>query len=99
MTGGYMGISSREGPWIFIHDTDKVEGDLMVLFFGLVFSVSPPGNFSAGALGRGITTGTSDVATEGVGGYPLPLCGKCDVMFSYIYFIRHVRILQNLYFI
>jgi len=28
-------------PWIFIPDTDKVEGDLMVLFFVLVFSVAP----------------------------------------------------------
>jgi len=38
-------------PWIFIHDTDIVEGGLMVLFFGLVFSVAPPrsGNFSADA--------------------------------------------------
>jgi len=27
---------------IFIHGTDKVEGALMVLFFGLVFSVAPP---------------------------------------------------------
>jgi len=26
-------------PWIFMHDTDKVKGILMVLFFGLVFSV------------------------------------------------------------
>jgi len=38
-------------PWIFIYDTDKVEGGLMVLFLGLVFSdVLPPGNFSADAL-------------------------------------------------
>jgi len=29
-------------PWIFINDTDKIQGGLMVLFFGLVFSVSPP---------------------------------------------------------
>jgi len=28
-------------PWIFIHDTDKVEGGLMVLFFGLVFFRCP----------------------------------------------------------
>jgi len=27
-------------PWIFIHDADKVEGDLMVLSFGLDFSVA-----------------------------------------------------------
>jgi len=43
-------------PWIFIHDTDKVEG-LIVLFFGFVFSVAPlpPGNFSANnVLGREI---------------------------------------------
>jgi len=34
-------------PWIFIHDTDEVEAGLMVLFFGLVFSVASPtpGNF------------------------------------------------------
>jgi len=33
-------------PWIFIHDTDKAEEDLMVLFFDLVFSVAPlPGIF------------------------------------------------------
>jgi len=29
-------------PWIFIHGTDKVETCLMMLFFGLVFSVDPP---------------------------------------------------------
>jgi len=29
-------------PWIFINGTDKVEGRLMVLFFGFVFSVAPP---------------------------------------------------------
>jgi len=35
-----------------MHDTDKVEGGLMVLFFGLVFPVDPPpGNFSADAVG------------------------------------------------
>jgi len=28
--------------WIFIYDPDKVEGDVMVLFFGFVFSVDPP---------------------------------------------------------
>jgi len=27
--------------WVFIHDTDKVKGGLMVLFFSLVFSVGP----------------------------------------------------------
>jgi len=26
--------------WIFIHDTDKAEGGLIVLFFDLVFSVA-----------------------------------------------------------
>jgi len=41
----------RQPPWIFIHGTDRAEGGLMVLFFGLVFSVGlPPGNFSADAL-------------------------------------------------
>jgi len=41
------GKTLRQGvpSWIFIHDTDKVEGGLMVLIFGLVFSVGPPGNF------------------------------------------------------
>jgi len=39
-------------PWIFIHGTDKVEKGLMVLFFGLRFSVSPPLDiFSANAHG------------------------------------------------
>jgi len=28
-------------PWIFVHDTDKVEGGLMVLCVSLVFSVAP----------------------------------------------------------
>jgi len=38
-------------PWIFIHDADKIEGGLMVLFFGIIFSIAlPPGNFSADAL-------------------------------------------------
>jgi len=27
--------------WIFIHGTDKEEGSLMVLFFDLVFSITP----------------------------------------------------------
>jgi len=31
----------RASPWIFIHGSDKVEEGLMVLFFGLVFSVAP----------------------------------------------------------
>jgi len=40
------------GPlWIFIHDTNKVEGGLMVLFFQSCFFVAPlPGNFSADTL-------------------------------------------------
>jgi len=29
-------------PWIFKYDTNKVEVGLIVLFFGLVFSVGPP---------------------------------------------------------
>jgi len=41
-------------PWIFQHGTNKVEGCLMVLFVGLVFSRClpplPPENFSADAL-------------------------------------------------
>jgi len=36
--------------WIFLHDTDKVKRGLMLLFFGLVFSFGPPGNFFADAL-------------------------------------------------
>jgi len=45
-----MGVS-REGrrgavpPWIFIHDTDKVEGGLMVLLFGLIFFLVYPWKF------------------------------------------------------
>jgi len=39
-------------PWIFIHDTDRVEGGLSVLFLGPVFSVVPSGNFSVDALDR-----------------------------------------------
>jgi len=39
-----MGVGI-EGAYIFIHDIDKVERGLMVLFFGLVFPLSfPPGN-------------------------------------------------------
>jgi len=40
-------------PWIFIHNTDKVEGGLMVLFFGLIFSDAFPHRrkFSADVLG------------------------------------------------
>jgi len=40
-----VGSEARGGPWppcIFIHGTDKVEGGLMVLFFGFVFSVGLP---------------------------------------------------------
>jgi len=37
-SGGQGAVTS----WIFMHDTDKVEGGLMVLFFGLVFSVGLP---------------------------------------------------------
>jgi len=49
-----MGVSSeRQGgprpPLIFIHDTDKVEGGLTMLFFSL-FSLGPLGKFSADAL-------------------------------------------------
>jgi len=41
----FMGVGSggqagRSSPWIFMHGTNKVEGGLMVLFFGLVFSVA-----------------------------------------------------------
>jgi len=47
------GVGSRGGraPWIFIHGTDKVERDFMMLFFGLFFSLAPfPWNLSADAL-------------------------------------------------
>jgi len=43
-----VGSGVREGPWppwIYIDGTDKVERGLMVLFFGLVFTVGLPGNF------------------------------------------------------
>jgi len=40
--------------WIFIHDTDKVEGGLTMLFFGLVSSVGPPESFYANALAEDI---------------------------------------------
>jgi len=40
-----MGVGSggqrAMAPWIFIHSTDKVEGGLMMLFFGLVFPIAP----------------------------------------------------------
>jgi len=50
-----MGVGSGGPwpPWVFIHDTDKVDGGFMVLFFGLVFSIAPfleNGNFSADTL-------------------------------------------------
>jgi len=32
-------------PWIFILDTDKAEGSLMVLFFSLVYFCWPPWKF------------------------------------------------------
>jgi len=35
-----MGVGSKGGVLpLDLHDTDKVEGGLMVLFFGLVFSI------------------------------------------------------------
>jgi len=37
-----MGKGSVLLSRIFIHGTDKVEGGLIVLFVGLVFSVDPP---------------------------------------------------------
>jgi len=41
-----MGIGRRgQGPWppwIFIHDTDKVEAGIMMLFFGIVFPLPLP---------------------------------------------------------
>jgi len=45
------GREGRSPPWIFIHSTDKIEGGLMVLVFGLVFPIGSPGNFSADYLG------------------------------------------------
>jgi len=44
-----MGIGHPPPFWIFIHDTERVEGGLMLLFFYLVFPAVPPGNFSADA--------------------------------------------------
>jgi len=37
-------------PWVFIHDTDKVERGLMVLFFCLVFPLPSCGKSSIDAL-------------------------------------------------
>jgi len=51
MSVGIGGARGSWPSWIFIHDTNKVEEGLIVLFFGLVFSVALPGNFSADALG------------------------------------------------
>jgi len=51
MHGRRQREQGRRGPlWIFMHNTDKREGGLMVLFFDLVFfRCPPPGNFSADA--------------------------------------------------
>jgi len=45
-------VEEAVAPLIFIDGADKVEGSIMILFFGLVFPVAPfpPGNFSADAL-------------------------------------------------
>jgi len=43
-------------PWVFIHGTDKVEKGLMVLFFGLVFSIGSPGSFSTDAVDCDVTS-------------------------------------------
>jgi len=43
-----MGVDSRRGrapPWIFIHDSDKVERGLKVLFLILFFPLPPPEMF------------------------------------------------------
>jgi len=40
--GGRGGAGGIVPPWIFVHDTDKVEGGLMVLFFSRFYSVNPP---------------------------------------------------------
>jgi len=42
MSVGIGGQGGDVDPWIFINDTDEVEAGLMVLFFGLVFTVWPP---------------------------------------------------------
>jgi len=49
---GSKGQRCRALPWIFIHDTDKLEGGLMELFFDLVFTVAPypPKNYTVNAL-------------------------------------------------
>jgi len=50
-----MGIGSggqeSRTPWIFKHDTDKVEGGLMVLFFVLIFSVAREQDSNCRSLG------------------------------------------------
>jgi len=38
-----MGVGRGAAPpWIFLHETNKVEGGLMLIFFGLVFFRCPP---------------------------------------------------------
>jgi len=39
------GMEERGPSWIFIHDSDKEERGLMVLFFSLVFSLPAPWKF------------------------------------------------------
>jgi len=36
-----VGMGKAVTPWIFIHDTDNVEGDVMIYFSVLFFSVAP----------------------------------------------------------
>jgi len=43
--GGGEGRKEPRPPWIFIEGTDKLEGGLMVLFFGLIFTVGSPLKF------------------------------------------------------
>jgi len=59
---GARGLPGSRPSWIFIHDIDKVEGGLMVHFFGLFFRWSP-GNFSADAFAYIIVSSSCNKST------------------------------------
>jgi len=63
---GSEGAGGAVAPLDF-YSIDKVEGRLMVLFFGLVFPVATPVNFSADAL----VFRVKSLAGAGVGSNPI----------------------------
>jgi len=67
--------------WCYPTTSRQLEGNRMIQLLG-EFSLPFRLTFRQGA------------GTKGGEGVRTPLCGKCDVIFSYI-----IRILQNLYFI